>query len=124
MRWQRQGWRPSTGSTEATEPRRPALKMSACRPRAGSSRYLDDHVGRLDHADCFRPDPEPEFIDRLRGHQADQAVRSTQDLDDSRNAVALDPRDDARELIAGGLGDDWPRGRATAAFGEQPADLG
>ena len=45
------------------------------------------------------------------------------DLDDGRDAIALDPGHDAREVVAGGLGDDRPRGRRASPFLEEPRDL-
>ena len=60
-------------------------------------------------------DLQAQLVDGLGGHQADDPVRPGDDLDDGGDAVVLDPGDDAREPVAGRLGDDRPVGRRLAA---------
>src|SRR5205814_4146710 len=69
-------------------------------------------------------DAQLQLIDRFGGHEAHEAVRPGEDLDDRRDPVAFDAGHDAGEAIAGGLGDDRPVRRSPAALAEQPADLG
>lgn len=51
-------------------------------------------------------------------------MRSREDLDDRRDAIALDARHDAFEAIAGRRRGAWRRGAFAPARGLEPRDLG
>jgi len=54
---------------------------------------------------------------------AASAMRPGQDLDDGRDAVDLDPGHDAREPVAGGLGDDGAIRRRSSTLIAKPRDV-
>src|SRR2546428_7343457 len=64
---------------------------------ASALRDLDDHVGRLDHADDIQSGPERELGRGLSRHEADESVRSRLDLDNGRDAVLGDARHHSRD---------------------------
>src|SRR5438309_1309516 len=78
-----------------------ALRPPTSRRRPTAPGDLDDDVRRLHHARRAVADLEAELRRGLRGHERDQAMRSREDLDDRRDAIALDARHDAFEAIAG-----------------------
>src|SRR4051794_31546381 len=93
------------------------------RSSRAARRNLDDHIGRFDDRDRLVTDLQLELVDGLGGHQADEPMRSGEDLDDSGNAILLDPRHDAREAVARRLGDDRSIGARLASLADEPRDL-
>ena len=90
-----------TGAPRVLGPRHRSLSVA-------SGGDLDDHVGRLDHADDLLAGGEVELIDGLPRDETDESMGACLDLDHGRDRILADRHHHPREPVARTLGDDRP----------------